>query len=55
MDSFDHFRIGIIGYGISKIYATAFRNSNNYYNDLQLSLSPSSPSAARRGSTIGES
>lgn len=34
MDSFDHFGVGIIGYGIGKVYATAFRNVNNYYSDL---------------------
>ena len=30
----DQFGIGIIGYGIGKVYAAAFRSVNNYYSDL---------------------
>lgn len=36
MPSFDRFRLGIIGFGYSKVYATAFSSAGYYYRGLPL-------------------
>lgn len=34
MTDFDHFRVGMIGYGMGKVYAAALSFVNRYYPDL---------------------